>query len=53
VFLVQEERATETSSKMEKASQKDNSGSKTDVAAMAESLKVSFLDWHHISLAII
>ena len=45
MFLIQEEkRTTETSTKVDGANQKDKSSSKTDVAAMAASLKVCFLD---------
>jgi len=41
LFVQEEKRATEIS-KMDVASQKDKSSSKTDFAAMAASLKVSF-----------
>jgi len=44
LFVQEEKRATETS-KMDVVSQKDKTSSKTDVAAMAASLKVSFLHW--------
>ena len=45
MFLIQEEKRTAETSKADGGSQKDESSSKTDVAAMAASLKVCFLDF--------